>query len=623
MEEQQHPISSYSWSILVDVHSKIADFEGCGNVIKEMVSHGVAPSQAAYTSLLSACYKVCNDGRIPHAVRAKAGEFGWQQWQEMRIVGINPDAMAYGAIIRLCAARGRPERAINLLEEMQRFGVKPTTLCFSSALRAVAKSHEIAVRFERGWSRKQLRRETFAAHHGQMARTIVIMAENAEVDIDDGFISALMLCAAAAGDSATAKAVYLAGEVRKMDQLRTIGPESHLKRLRGHDDSEQVGMEKIGAGSLSKSTSELPPSLNADCKELSSDGTSSIRIPGKRRQQQYPSYGEREYGKDTRSLSALLRACAQAVQSNGIGTIWAGRQNQGYLCENSLRLITTRWEPRYTNNDIPGTNSTKLGISNLRQYDEDKRERNNKVGVRKKFRGLFLDDDAAITLDELDEATAKMFVPEDGESELEGDLNYDRDNFLVHDESMPSGTGPNTARLWGNEEFLSSKSVNDAASLRKHSQVEIMHNNQSAHDQNGTSMYLNEKAEEEWFFDKEVMRWKSRPKALVKEIEGLQMDLGLQSLQRQVENNMVSSVEELESEANANETVEEELYFDKDSMRWKSRPKAAQENQRSQTEFELQSMKSLNSSHNSMVESFDNKVRIRNFLFSSHTFARY
>ena len=70
----------------------MGDFEGCGEVLKEMVSHGGhAPTQAAYTSLLAACYKIVNDGRNPHALRAKAGTFGWKFWQEMRIVGIEPD----------------------------------------------------------------------------------------------------------------------------------------------------------------------------------------------------------------------------------------------------------------------------------------------------------------------------------------------------------------------------------------------------------------------------------------------------------------------------------------------------------------------------------------------------
>jgi hypothetical protein len=74
------------------IHAKLGDFEGCGEVLKEMASDGGhAPTQPAYTSLLAACYKICHDGRIPHAVRAKAGAFGWKHWQQMRIVGIEPD----------------------------------------------------------------------------------------------------------------------------------------------------------------------------------------------------------------------------------------------------------------------------------------------------------------------------------------------------------------------------------------------------------------------------------------------------------------------------------------------------------------------------------------------------
>jgi pentatricopeptide repeat protein len=426
MDDNQHPISAYSWSILVDVHAKVADFQGCGRVIQEMVSEGVPPTQAAYTSLLASCYKVCSDGRIAHSVRSKAGEFGWKQWQEMRIIGIEPDAMAYGAMIRLCAARGRPERAMNLLQEMPRFNVKPTTLCFSSALRAVAKSHEIAIRFEKGSSRKQLRRESFAAHHGQMARQIVILAENAEVEMDEGFTSALMLCAAASGDSATAKAVYLASEVRKMDHLRTVGPESHLKRLRGDPDREEDETSQIGRGSESKLALGAGSSNGETAVALAND--SSVPAPYSQAKNLKPTYGEREYGKDTRALSALLRACANAVNSNGIGTIWAGSQNQGYLCENSLRLITTRWEPTYTDNSIPGVNSTKLGISALRKSPQDERERNQKPGSRTKFQGLFMDEDVAMTVDDLDGDYAKMVDNEKngGATHLEDDV----DDFI-------------------------------------------------------------------------------------------------------------------------------------------------------------------------------------------------
>ncbi len=411
MTDQQHPISAYSWSILVDIHAKLGDYEGCARIIKEMASEGTPPTQAAYTSLMASCYKVCNDGRIPHAIRAKAGEIGWSHWQEMRIVGIQADAMAYGAIIRLCGARGQAERAINLLEEMYRFDVKPTSLCFSSALRAVARSHEIGVRFEKGSSRKQLRRELFAAHHGKMARQIVIMAENAQIEQDESFVSALMLCAAAAGDSATAKAVYLAAEVRKMDHLRTIGPDSSLNFLRGdvlripHGSHAEQLEQRSESSSIHDSNGNM---INMQAGRV--DDTSIalmsevVHLQGLHEESvTYPikSFGEREYGKDTRALSALLRSCGQAMDPNGLGTMWAGRSNQGYLCENSLRLITTRWEPSYSKTSIPDELSTKVGISSLRRFDENDRDEPRKKGAtRKNFRGLYLNDDGVELIDD-------------------------------------------------------------------------------------------------------------------------------------------------------------------------------------------------------------------------------
>jgi pentatricopeptide repeat protein len=404
MTDQQHPVSAYSWSILVDIHAKLGDFESCADIVKEMAHEGVPPPQAAYTSLLAACYRVCNDGRIPHKIRAIAGDIGWNHWQEMRIVGIEADAMAYGAIIRLCAARGQAERAINLLEEMHRFEVKPTSLCFSGALRAVARSHEIGVRFERGSSRKQLRRELFTAHHGKMARQIVIMAENAEVEQDESFVSALMLCSAAAGDSATAKAVYLASEVRKMDYLRTIGPNSIFKPLQG-ERGDYPELE-LGANIVESGDSEYEAGSSGRSL-ISPDGSSTkvVVTHQSRKNDHLKSFGEREYGKDTRALSALLKSCGQAMGPNNLGTMWEGKSNRGYLCENSLRLITTRWEPSYTKSSIPDELSSKVGISSLRRYDENDRDEPRKNGsARKKFRGLYLDDDAEDLID--DYATA-------------------------------------------------------------------------------------------------------------------------------------------------------------------------------------------------------------------------
>ena len=351
---------------------------------------GHAPTQAAYTSLLAACYKICSDsGRHSHAIRAEAGKFGWKYWQEMRIVGIEPDVMAYGAILRLCAARGLPERAIGLLEDMERFEVKPTTLCFTAALKSVARSHEIANRFQRGTSRRDMKREKITAHHGKMARQIVVLAEAAEVEQDDGFTSALMLCAAAAGDSATSKAILLASEVRKMDHLRTIGG-SRADELEGGDKALQLEAH---------STTSAAKIESNDGQLISTEGALSTST---RKSQETLSFGEREYGKDTRVISALVHSCAQALNKNGLGTMWAGRENLGYLCENSLRLITTRWEPSYRDTSVPGVDSTKVGLGALRNVDEREKDYDYTPGKRKKFRGLFIDEDDLATIDDLE-----------------------------------------------------------------------------------------------------------------------------------------------------------------------------------------------------------------------------
>jgi pentatricopeptide repeat protein len=324
--------------------------------------------------------------------------------------------MAYGAMLRLCAARGQPERAIGLLEDMERFEVKPTTLCFSAALRSVARSHETAIRFERGWSRRDMLRETTAAHHGKMARQIVILAEVTEVEHDDGFISALMLCTAAAGDSATTKAVLLASEVRKMDHLRTIGG-SRQEAFENHDDDLQL---ESGEMTTAMTTTNIDAELAIGGKSQKSYNNNK----------DISTYTEREYGKDTRVISALIHSCAQAMNKNGIGTMWAGRENLGSLDENSLRLITTRWEPSYVDTSVPGVSSTKVGIGALRRMDEKEKYEELKPGKRKKFRGLYIDDEDLITIDDI----------EDGDDST--DWNGENDTLVGEDDLFSDDNEP-------------------------------------------------------------------------------------------------------------------------------------------------------------------------------------
>lgn len=109
--------------------------------------------------------------------------------------------------------------------------VKHTALIYTSALKAEALSHANAIRFNVGTNKGQKRRERIAAHHGKMTRSIVIDPKNSEVTTNDGYISALNLCAATAGDAANAKAICLAHEVHQLNHYLTIGSHQHTNSL--------------------------------------------------------------------------------------------------------------------------------------------------------------------------------------------------------------------------------------------------------------------------------------------------------------------------------------------------------------------------------------------------------
>lgn len=586
MDQQKQPVTVYSWSILIDIHSKIGDFDGCCKVLDEMVAAGVAPGLPAYTSLLAACYKVCNDGRISRSVRVEAGEVGWRKWQELRIVGVEPDAMAYGAMLRLCAARGEPEKALGLLEEMEQLQVKPTTLCFSSALRAVARSHSTAIRYENGSSKKNRRREFLTNHHGKIARTLVIMAENTEVDQDRGFVSALISCSAAAGDIATAKAIYVASQVRRLDQLRTVGPNSHLARLSG----QSAPMDYIPGDMGSRSLLAGGDGMESSEMALSNDGSPLVETQGKRRRR-YPSFGQREYGKDTRSLSAILHACAKAVDKNGIGTMWQGRENRGYLDEDSLRLMTAHRVPNYHDNSIPGLDGRQIAMSSM-TWDGEDREldfRGDKRNPRK-FDGLEDDEDAGTTLDDIDEMFSRMYVNEDGQLKKEyrkstpEDIwraKYPKDHDLDEDMALPSAE-PDVLLPGGKEqppEQLSTPKESEEMyfdfdtmkwQTRAKSKEQLTPEVVSSL-QNSSVQETPVSNEEEMYFDEGTLKWSTRTRLADSEL-------------KQPVTVKNAGVEATASDG-AGANGSDEMYFDTDEMRWKTRSSAEAEKAK-RTEYE-------------------------------------
>lgn len=638
MRENRVPPSAYAWTILCDVYAKTGDYQGCIAVQEEMLrTDGVAPTMASYTSLLAACYKVCMDGRVAHSIRAKAAEVAFEKWQDMRIVGAcsnegasdddddegreHPDTMAYGAMLRIFAAQGQPERAISLLEEMQRFQIKPTTLCFSSALRAVARSHAVAIRYERGSSPRYRRREEITYHHGKMARQILVMAENTGADHDQGFVAALCLCAAEAGDVATAKAIYLASQIRKLDQFRTIGPNSHLARLRGENvpvDYDSANMDLVSGRQSTMISSKNIPNGNtseiiegdfAQEKMTTEDGKlvdQASSIYNCQQRTKYPSFGEREYGKDNRVLTAILRACAKAADQNGMGTIWQGRENKGYLCINSLRLIKAIKLPQYTDKSIPGQTITDTMTWAGEQRDLD----GYRPGKRRsrKFEGIDYVDGAAGTIDDLDETFSKIYLDKDGrrKPEYRNATPDDIWRLKYGDEDDPRKADNVTATtqaavaeeplmnkddtgIDGDDDDYFDALADELLGLDKNStkptRPEIIPKETYEDDEKFAQ------STEEMYYDLESMSWKTRPKVpKTKEMTDNEKREEKEEKLYFHYDPKAGAVHDIESkekfielsEAAANDDSvpefdddsAEEMYFDKDEMKWKTRTKA-------------------------------------------------
>jgi len=599
MRDNQVEVNAYCWSILVDIHAKLGDYQSCVRVHEEMKeSAGLVPTLASFTSLLAACYKICNDGRVAHSIRAHANETAWEAWQEMRIIGIAADPMAYGAMLRLAAATGQPEKAINLLEEMPRFDVQPTTLCFTAALRAVARSHETAIRYEGGATPRFRRREEICAHHGKLARTILIQAEEHGAVFDTGFIAALTLCAAAAGDVATAKAIYVANQIRsQMDHLRPIGSDAHLARLRGEDvpfeNTYDVASRERGPEQLAETNGGNTSDGGHSLRQLNGDDSEVV-----------PSFGDREYGRDSRVLSAILLACARASDQNGVGTMWQGRENKGYLCINSLRLITAKWKPQYSDNEIPGQGLR----DNLTWEGEHRDEPEYEPGKRSKnkFKGVDVDDSGGTTLDDLDEEFYRMFVNEDGTTKEEFRKATPEDVWLLKygadDPYVIDGHGPHpynlrvaeraeaTANLIPQKQPLNlledgaaqddddvffdyetktwKKKSEASGDLDKSSELYFDDDNKKS---DGTSKSIDptfEETDNEFYFCDDEMRWKTRPR-------------------------QPKAPSAIQSAAPTNEDEDKsELYFDDDEMRWKTRLATNPKNTANLTKFESEALSS-------------------------------
>jgi len=457
----------YAYSILVDLHSKRGDFVQARMVLDEMVTkHKIIPPLPAYTSLIAACHRAVSKSTTPGQIKADATKIAWNAWTEIRKFGMTPDAMAYGAIIRFFSSRGQPEKCIDMIEEMTvAFQILPTTLIFTAALHAVAQSHRTALRFEGGKSRKNMRRQSIAAHHGKMARQILIRAEQCEVEQDDGFVAALMLCAAAAGDSATAKAILLASDVRRKDWLRPIGSKEYLRKLQpptkseidaqltnklnpsnmlegGIPDLAQTNLKNVKDPEIEKLMEQDP-----DFKSLFSTSNYSLadQISFGGDDAEIPGVVPPQVVNEELKLRALLVACAQSMAPRGLGDLWGGKKNRGFLDEQTQKLIVTRQVPKYVDNSIPGISSIKVGLGSMTWDEDEDVEHMGKALRRSKWMGIKQDDSFGNTLDDIDPELSDAFRDEiEQEKKRSFDDKFSNEGLLIEEDYRPKPTDQNT-----------------------------------------------------------------------------------------------------------------------------------------------------------------------------------
>ena len=68
------PVGEVAYAILVDIHSRVGDYQGALSVMEEMAAEGgLVPPLTAYTSLLAGCYRVVNSGMASQAAKAADG----------------------------------------------------------------------------------------------------------------------------------------------------------------------------------------------------------------------------------------------------------------------------------------------------------------------------------------------------------------------------------------------------------------------------------------------------------------------------------------------------------------------------------------------------------------------
>lgn len=122
--------SPHAWSAIIHSHVMGRQLDTAFTIMYRMVNEGFEPTLPVYTSLLTGIFHV-----VPRdECLTKSNDL----WFAMRLASVEPDLMAYTAMIRCCVRAREIERGLNLVDEMRQRGICPNVVTYNSLLRGAS-----------------------------------------------------------------------------------------------------------------------------------------------------------------------------------------------------------------------------------------------------------------------------------------------------------------------------------------------------------------------------------------------------------------------------------------------------------------------------------------------------
>lgn len=129
--------SIVTFNTLVDACARSGEMGRIPQLLERMVEQGIDPNLITYSAILKG---YCQEGRLEEAVKFKENM--------VQTTTFRPDEVMYNTLLDGCARQGLFDRGMSLLEEMQNNGVLPTNFTLSVLVKLASRSKRPTEAFE-------------------------------------------------------------------------------------------------------------------------------------------------------------------------------------------------------------------------------------------------------------------------------------------------------------------------------------------------------------------------------------------------------------------------------------------------------------------------------------------